>query len=68
MSDTQYKNVYRGPDALKQYFDPDVQPMLPLVELPSKLNPFINDGVHIFAKILTALPAQNVKGLPGQFL
>ncbi|KAI0385676.1 tryptophan synthase beta subunit-like PLP-dependent enzyme [Hypomontagnella monticulosa] len=57
-------NVYSGPKALQQYFDPDEQPMLPLVELPPKLNPFFGDGVHIFAKMLTALPAQNVKALP----
>jgi hypothetical protein len=59
-------NVYSGPRALQTYFDPDAQPMLPLVELPAKLNPFLDSGVHIFAKMLTALPAQNVKALPGE--
>jgi len=29
------------------------------------LNPLRADGVRIFAKMLTALPAQNVKSLPG---
>lgn len=57
-------NVYKGPDAIKHFFDPDRQPPLPLVELPAKLNPFAADGVRIFAKLLTALPAQNVKALP----
>ncbi|KAI2619471.1 tryptophan synthase beta subunit-like PLP-dependent enzyme [Hypomontagnella submonticulosa] len=64
MLSSQYHNVYSGPRALQEYFDPDKQPMLPLVELPPKLNPFLEDGVHIFAKMLTALPAQNVKALP----
>ena len=48
-----------------QYFDPDLQPPLPLVELPAKLNPFKDDNVRIYAKMATALPAQNIKCLPG---
>ena len=58
-------NVFKGPDALAQYFDPDQHPPLPLVELPSALNPLHADGVRIYAKMLTALPAHNVKSLPG---
>jgi len=58
-------NVYKGPDSMKNYFDPDFQPPIPLVELPSKLNPFRSDNVRIYAKMLTLLPAQNVKALPG---
>ncbi|KEY66782.1 hypothetical protein S7711_07562 [Stachybotrys chartarum IBT 7711] len=57
-------NVFRGPDALAQYFDPDRNPPLPLIEVPDGLNPFRRDGVRIYAKMLTALPAQNVKSLP----
>ena len=48
-----------------EYFDPDIQPPLPLVELPGTLNPFKDDNVHIYAKMATALPAQNIKCLPG---
>lgn len=59
-------NVFKGPDSLRQYFNPDEQPPLPLVELPEKLNPFLKDGVRIYAKLLTTLPAQNVKALPGK--
>ena len=66
MANTSSLNVYSGPQALQNYFDPDAQPMLPLVELPAKLNPFLDDDVHIFAKMFTALPAQNVKALPGK--
>ncbi|KAL8767045.1 MAG: hypothetical protein Q9209_006339 [Squamulea sp. 1 TL-2023] len=57
-------NIFRGPAAIREYFDPDKQPPLPLVELPEKLNPFRQDGVRIYAKLLTSLPAQNVKALP----
>lgn len=59
-------NVFKGTDAIKQFFDPDAQPPVPLVELPEKLNPFRKDGVRIYAKLLTCLPAQNVKALPGK--
>jgi len=59
-------NIFRGPDALAQYFDPDLNPPLPLVELPRALNPLYEDGVRIYAKMLTALPAHNVKSLPGK--
>lgn len=59
-------NIYNGPDSVEKYFDPDFQPPLPLVELPSKLNPFRSDSVRIYAKMMTALPAQNIKALPGK--
>jgi hypothetical protein len=58
-------NVFKGPDSVAQYFDPDSNPPLPLVEIPNRLNPYRRDGVRIYAKMLTALPAQNVKSLPG---
>jgi hypothetical protein len=67
MAKTEFLNVYSGPQALQQYFDPDEQPLMPLVELPPRLNTFSGDGVRIFAKMLTTLPAQNVKALPGEF-
>jgi len=52
---------------MADYFNPDCQPHLPLIELPSKLNPFKQDNVRIYAKMATALPSQNVKFLPGKF-
>lgn len=61
-------NIYKGPDSMVKFFDPDQQPPLPLVELPRKLNPFRDDNVRIYAKMLTALPAQNVKALPGNLV
>lgn len=61
------KNLYYGPDALKRYFDPDSQPPLPLVELPAHMNPFYDDGVRIYAKMMTVHPANNVKAMPGMY-
>lgn len=58
-------NVYFGQDSLKKYFDPDSQPPLPLVELPEYLNPYHQDGVRIYAKMMTMHPANNVKAMPG---
>ncbi|PGH27481.1 hypothetical protein AJ80_00721 [Polytolypa hystricis UAMH7299] len=57
-------NVFRGPQSVAQYFDPDKSPPLPLVEIPNRLNPFRKDNVRIYAKLLTCLPAHNVKSLP----
>ncbi|SNX84478.1 related to CYS4 - Cystathionine beta-synthase [Melanopsichium pennsylvanicum] len=57
-------NVFSGPNSLIDYFNPDKNAPLPLVELPPKLNPYHADGVRIYAKMLTALPATNVKSLP----
>ncbi|KAJ7122552.1 cysteine synthase B [Mycena crocata] len=55
-------NVFSGKNALKDFYNPDKCPPLPLVELPS--HPFERDGVEIYAKMLTLLPAANVKSLP----
>lgn len=57
-------NVFSGPDSLKDYYDPDKNPPLPLVEIPQHLNPFHGQGVRIYAKMMTMLPAHNVKELP----
>ncbi|TID07190.1 Cysteine synthase [Colletotrichum higginsianum] len=62
MSDQNY--VFSGRHSVADYFDPDKNPPLPLVEIPDRLNPFRKDGVRIYAKMLTCLPAQNVKSLP----
>lgn len=57
-------NVFSGPNSLKDYYDPDKCPPLPLVEIPDALNPYREDGVRIWAKMMTYLPAHNVKELP----
>jgi hypothetical protein len=58
-------NVFRGPNSVAEFFDPEKNPPLPLVEIPDRLNPYRKDGIRIYAKLLTQLPAQNVKALPG---
>lgn len=65
MTLSNHLNVYKGPRSMADYFNPDIQRPLPLVELPEKLNPLRKDGVRIYAKMTTALPAQNIKCLPG---
>lgn len=56
--------VYSGPDAIKQFLDPDNLPNIPLVELPETLNPLAIDGVRIQAKMMNLLPLGNVKAAP----
>ncbi len=57
-------NVFKGPDALRDYLDPGKHPNLPLVELPASLNPFAGDRVRIFAKVMGLSPLGNVKAFP----
>jgi cysteine synthase len=63
-SDSNPKNVFSGPDAVKHFLDPDRNPPPPLVELPASLNPFAEQKVRIFAKLLYLLPLLNLKSLP----
>ncbi|KAI6778492.1 uncharacterized protein J7T54_000388 [Emericellopsis cladophorae] len=58
-------NVYKGGDSVQRYFDPDSSPPLPLVEIPAVLNPYKEDGVRIYAKMMSTHPANNVKSMPG---
>ncbi|OAA76699.1 cysteine synthase B [Akanthomyces lecanii RCEF 1005] len=62
--DTNVLNVYKGPESIKDYFDPDTAPPLPLVEVPASLNPYHGDGIRIFAKMMSMHPANNVKCMP----
>ncbi|KAF4585627.1 cysteine synthase B [Ophiocordyceps camponoti-floridani] len=57
-------NVYRGPDAVRDYLDPDSSPPLPLVEIPDRLNPHRELGVRIYAKMMSMHPVNNVKAIP----
>lgn len=68
MQETNTLNVYKGPESIKAYFDPDTAPPLPLVEVPACLNPYHGDGVRIFAKMMSMHPANNVKCMPGMYL
>ncbi|KAI1099340.1 tryptophan synthase beta subunit-like PLP-dependent enzyme [Jackrogersella minutella] len=64
MPSNNFLNVYRGPNSVRDYFDPDSAPPLPLVEIPDKLNPYRRDGVRVYAKMMTMHPANNVKSMP----
>ncbi|KAJ7732121.1 tryptophan synthase beta subunit-like PLP-dependent enzyme [Mycena metata] len=64
MSIDPFLNVFSGERALHDFYDPDKGPLIPLVELPERLNPYKNDGVQIFAKLMSHVPATNVKSLP----
>ncbi len=57
-------NVFKGPDALKDYLNPGKHPNLPMVELPASLNPFAKNKVRIFAKLMGQSPLGNVKAVP----
>ncbi len=56
-------NVFKGPDALRQFMNPDENPPIPLVELPADLNPFADKKVRIFAKLMYLVPLMNVKSV-----
>ncbi|KAG8715095.1 hypothetical protein FRC08_011010 [Ceratobasidium sp. 394] len=55
-------NVYSGDNALVDFYDPDKCPPVPLVEVPK--HPWRSHGVRIYAKLMSSLPAANVKSLP----
>jgi len=57
-------NVFSGDNAILDYLNPESQIFTPLVELPKILNPFYDDGVRIYAKLLNTLPLTNVKSIP----
>src|ERR1700761_5819460 len=56
--------VFEGPTAVKEFLHPENTPPLPLVELPDALNPYRDNGVRIFAKLMYLLPMLNIKSLP----
>lgn len=60
-------NVFSGPDSVKNYFDPECAPPLPLVEIPDSLNPYRQNGVRIYAKMMSMHPATNIKVIPGGY-
>ncbi|MEA1902903.1 MAG: pyridoxal-phosphate dependent enzyme [Actinomycetota bacterium] len=56
-------NVFGGEDSVRDFMNPGNR-YLPLVELPEDLNPFFDDGVRIFAKLMTFTSFHNVKVIP----
>ena len=68
MDNQSHLNVFTGPDSLKDYFNPDKTPPIPLVEIPECLNPYRAQGVRIYAKMMSQHPANNVKSMPAMNL
>lgn len=56
---------YSGTNGVAEYLRPSASRMIPLVELPAALNPYLEShGIHIDAKLMNTLPLLNVKSLP----
>ncbi len=60
-------HVYRWENALQDFHDPHHY-ITPLVELPQVLNPYVEQGIHIYAKLLYMNPLLNVKSLPARYM
>jgi cysteine synthase A len=58
-------NVFSGENSIRDFMDPGQLAYLPLVEIPAELNPFREDRVRIFAKLMTFTALHNVKAVPG---
>ena len=59
------KEYYRGTRAIADYLRPESNKYIPLVELPSSMNPYLEKyRIHIDAKLMNTLPLGNVKSLP----
>jgi cysteine synthase len=58
------KNIFEGEEAIKDFLNPSSLGMIPIVELPSSLNPFKEDKVRIFIKLMQFVPLYNIKSLP----
>ncbi len=57
-------NVFSGEEAVRDFMNPGKLAYLPLVQIPSDLNPFGDDGVRIMAKLMTFTTLHNVKAIP----
>ncbi len=56
-------NVFSGEDSVRDFMDPGRR-YLPLVEIPPALNPHRDEGVRIFAKLMSFTSFHNVKVVP----
>jgi cysteine synthase len=55
--------VFEGPNAVRDFLNPQNNPAVPLVELPDRLNPLRTKNVRIFGKLMYLLPLLNIKSL-----
>ena len=60
---------YSGTKSVAEYLRPSADKMIPLVELPAALNPYLKShDIHIDAKLMNTLPLLNVKSLPARHM
>jgi cysteine synthase/rhodanese-related sulfurtransferase len=64
MKFSKLNNVFSGENSVIDFINPDYSNPAPLVEIPKELNPYWQDGVRIFAKLMNMTPLGNVKSLP----
>ncbi|HEU0085351.1 MAG TPA: pyridoxal-phosphate dependent enzyme [Candidatus Paceibacterota bacterium] len=58
------KNIFAGENAVRDFLNPGALGPLPVVELPKSLNPFHEEGVRIFIKLMQFVPLSNIKSFP----
>jgi cysteine synthase len=58
------KNIFKGEKAIFNYLIPGANGPTPIIELPSRLNPYFKDGVHIYIKLVQSVPLANIKSVP----
>lgn len=63
-----HKNVFRGDKAIFNYLTPGATGPTPAVELPTRLNPYLRNGVHIYVKLVPSVPLANIKSLPAWYM
>jgi cysteine synthase A len=57
-------NVFKGQNSVREYLNPGKISYLPLVEIPAEMNPLLDNGVRIFAKLMTYNGLHHVKTIP----
>lgn len=56
--------VFEGESAIKDFLNPGSIGVTPIIELPLSLNPFKEDKVRIYIKLMQFVPLYNIKFLP----
>lgn len=65
---TYKNNIFKGEKAIFNYLTPGVMGPTPIIELPSRLNPYFKDSVHIYVKLVQNMPLANIKSLPAWYM
>ncbi|MDR3519836.1 MAG: pyridoxal-phosphate dependent enzyme [Candidatus Pacebacteria bacterium] len=62
------KNIFKGEKAIFNYLTPGATGPTPIIELPSRLNPYLKDDVHIYIKLIQSVPLSNIKSIPAWYM